>query len=77
MSHIVGRPFCPTCHRRHWEIVATEAAARHCHMATRRFRAALKAGDGPQVWAHDVYATPRFHVSELDRWLSESRSTAS
>lgn len=63
-------PTCPTCRRNHWEIVATESAARHCHMRTERFRQAVKDGKGPPAWRFDIYTYDRYHVAELDRWLA-------
>lgn len=69
-------PVCPTCQRRHWELVATETAAVHCHMERRRFRDAIDKGKGPTPWAHDIYTYPRYHVDELDRWLATTAVAA-
>lgn len=62
-------PVCPTCLRRHWEIVSTARAAQHVHIRAERFRKVIKEGHGPRPWAADVYKFPRYHVAELDRWL--------
>ena len=72
----VLKPVCPTCNRRHWEIVATETASRHVHMDTDRFRRLVKDGRGPARWAHDAYKFPRYHVNELDRWLAATAERA-
>ena len=74
MTRITG-PECPTCLRRHWELVSTEAASKHCHMDTDRFKRIVAAGNGPKPWTHDVYAFPRFHVAELDRWMAATTRT--
>ena len=72
----VLKPVCSTCGRRHWEIVATEMAARHVHMDVDRFKRLAQEDRGPARWAHDVYAHPRYHVNELDRWLAATAERA-
>lgn len=69
---MTAKPFCPSCHRRHWEVVPTEVAALHCHMRTERFRQAVKDGHGPAPSLADIYKKNRYHVAELDRWLSST-----
>lgn len=68
-------PVCPTCLRKHWEIMSTRSAYQHVHMRGERFRQAVADGQGPEAWIHDVYAHPRYHVGELDRWLAETSRT--
>ena len=69
-------PTCPTCLRRHWEIMSTRSAAHHVHMRNERFRTVVAKGMGPKAWVADVYTFPRYHVDELNRWLAATQVAA-
>lgn len=69
-------PVCPRCLRRHWELMSTTAAALHVHVRIERFRKAVEEGTGPQPWAHEMYVHPRYHVTELDRWLTATTQSS-
>lgn len=69
-------PVCTKCLRRHWDLMSTTAAALHAHVRVERFRTAIDDGDGPRPWPHDFYKHPRYHVTEIDRWLSDTEGRA-
>lgn len=77
MTRRLTPPVCPTCLRTHWEIMSTRSAYEHVHMRGMRFRAVVAQGIGPRPWKYDgVYAHPRYHVAELDRWLAATSESS-
>lgn len=69
----VSPPLCPSCLRSHWDTVAAETAANHCHMSVKLFRKLVREGRGPAPSLADAYEFPRYSVLELDRWRHATR----